>query len=201
MRFSLLAGLAFATAISAQDPYYRNQTAPFKLVLSSHNKTIDGSYLYACHEGAAIEGLCVAKSVSSYSGAFTFNYTDINGPPSYPEFGYLGLITWELQGSNFNVSSSLNLDNSPTSNVAVPLFYPGDQGFTNFAFDKGNKLFVAGFLDNTVSPPAYKAKAYYRWYVCLTNAGYTYTTLAWSVGSARPENPSCDSVDVKRVFI
>ncbi|KAL2060738.1 hypothetical protein VTL71DRAFT_9379 [Oculimacula yallundae] len=200
MHASILASiLALATGISAQ--YYNNQSAPFQLILESSNSTLNGKALYACHEGAGIEGLCIGSSGSpSTSDTFTFNTTE-QGSPNTELPGQTGLVTWLLHGGNFNASSSLQLTPSPTSNVAVPLFFPGDQGFANYGFDKKNKLFVAGYLDNTVSPPVYKSQAYYRWYVCLTNAGYTYTTLAWTVGSAAPENPSCQKVDVKRVFI
>jgi hypothetical protein len=41
----------------------------------------------------------------------------------------------------------------------------------------------------------------YRWYVCTTLVtSYTYSTLAWVLGSHSPQNPSCVKVDVVRVF-
>ncbi|EKD12637.1 hypothetical protein MBM_09206 [Drepanopeziza brunnea f. sp. 'multigermtubi' MB_m1] len=214
MRSALLAaGLALASGICAQEePYYRNQSAPFNLVLSSRNKTLDGSKLYACHEGAAIEGLCVAKTAPASSGVFTLvplspvthlerNYTDINGPPQDSETGYTGLITWLLVGGNFVTSSSLQLQPSATSNVAVPLFFPGPEGYANFGFDKDDRLFVPSYIDDTVTPPVYRKERLYRWYACLTNAGYVYETLAWVVGTCKPQNPTCEKVTVKRVFI
>ncbi|CZS97688.1 related to heatshock protein Hsp150 [Rhynchosporium agropyri] len=200
MHLSILTScLALATGISAQ--YYNVTSKPFQLILQSSNRTLNGKGLFACHEGAGIEGLCVGTSgPSSTSDTYNFNTTyqqqTNQGLP-----GQTGLVTWLLRGGNFNVSSSLQLAPSPTSDVAVPLFFPGDQGFSGYGFDKKDKLFVAGYLDNTVSPPVYKAQAYYRWYACITNAGYTYQTLAWAVGSGKPENPSCEKVDVKRVFI
>ena len=195
----LLSSLAFATGISAQ--YYANQTEPFQLILSSTtNSTLNGAALYACHEGAAIEGLCVgASGPPSLSNTYNFNYTDQQTPDEV--LGYTGLVTWVLHGGNFNASSSLQLEPQPTTNVAVPLFFPGDQGFASFGFDQEDKLYVLGYLDNTVSPPVYKTQGYYHWYACITNAGYVYQTLAWTVGSGAPENPSCQKVDVKRVFI
>jgi len=197
MRTSFLAGLAFATGTYAQ--FYANQSAPFTLVLQSSNTTLNGSNLNACHEGAAIEGLCVgsASPPSSYN-TYNFNYTAQQTPD--PKLGYSGLIVWELRGGNFNVSSGLELQIPPTSHVGVPLFFPGDaNAFTNFGFDKNDKLFIFGYLDNSVSPPVYTTKAYYHWYACFTNAGYYYQTLAWSIG--HPENPTCVKVDVKRVFV
>lgn len=125
----------------------------------------------------------------------------MNGPPANAETGYTGLVTWLLRGGNFEVSSSLNLAPTPDTNVAVPLFQPGDQGYANFAFDSKDRLLVPSYLDNTVSPPVFKTQLLRRWYVCLTRVGYFYQTLAWTVGSAEPENPSCRKVSVKRVFI
>ncbi|KAH6720676.1 hypothetical protein BKA61DRAFT_238333 [Leptodontidium sp. MPI-SDFR-AT-0119] len=200
MRASILVGgLAFATSISAQ--YYANQSEPFQLILqSASNSTLNGAALYACHEGAAIEGLCVGTSgPPTLSNTYNFNYTDQQTPDDV--LGYTGLVTWVLHGGNFNASSSLQLNPSPTSNVAVPLFFPGDGGFSSYGFDKEDKLFVAGYLDNSVSPPVYKTQAFYHWYACITNAGYIYQTLAWVVGPGAPENPSCQKVEVKRVFI
>ena len=58
MRGTIIAGaLAFAAGVKAQ--YYANQSAPFYLVLTSQNTTLNGSTLVSCHEGAAIEGLCI----------------------------------------------------------------------------------------------------------------------------------------------
>lgn len=59
------------------------------------------------------------------------------------------------------------------------------------------------YLDDTESPPRDdEAKALYRWYVCESIfIGYNYQTLNWVLGSAKPQNPSCSKVDVKRVFI
>jgi hypothetical protein len=87
---SLLA--AFITSINGQ---FFNQSAPFNLVLCSVNATYDNSTLSACHEGAAIEALCVnsvpqvghlsTNSISQYQ----LNYSSFFGP------GY-GYLTWSL---------------------------------------------------------------------------------------------------------
>lgn len=38
-------------------------------------------------------------------------------------------------------------------------------------------------------------------YICTTYAGYLYQTLAWTLGNAPPENPTCQKVDVQRLFV
>lgn len=72
------------------------QSDPFYLVLQSSNSTLNGRTLFACHEGAAIEGLCLGpkqdKANVPYS-TFRFNYTK-STPKS-------GLLTWTLKGSDF----------------------------------------------------------------------------------------------------
>ncbi|KAE8443307.1 hypothetical protein EG329_002023 [Mollisiaceae sp. DMI_Dod_QoI] len=197
MRASIITSI-FALAASQVGAQYTNQSAPFYLVLQSQNSTYNGSTLSACHEGAAIEGLCLGGSLTSTSVQYTFN-TSSDATPD-PVLGPAGSLNYELRGGNFNLSSPLTIPVNPISNVAVPLFTPGE-GTTSVGFDGENKLFVFGYTNDTVSPPTYETKAYYRWYVCLTNAGYTYTTLAWVVGPGSPENPSCVKVDVERVFV
>jgi len=189
-----------SAGVSAQ---YTNQSAPFSLVVLSANTTYNSTVLGACHEGAAIEGLCVAGAYnppeSSYS-TFTLNVsaTDTSYNTTLGETGYL---TWELQGANFNLSEPLTFPYNPTSNVVVPLFYPSaDTDAQLLAFDENDLLNVQGYLDDTTSPATAGTVAYYRWYICTTNAGYTYTTLVWTLGNAAPENPTCVKVDIKRIF-
>ena len=75
---------------------------------ASDNSTLNGKALYSCHEGAALEGLCVASSppkpANNISETFNFNYT--NSQPNY------GLLTWELIGGNFK--------GSPTHPTSTP---------------------------------------------------------------------------------
>ncbi|KUJ23707.1 uncharacterized protein LY89DRAFT_981 [Mollisia scopiformis] len=196
MRASIITSiLAFAaSSVTAQ---YLNQSAPFYLVLSSRNTSFDGVSLSTCHEGAAIEGLCLGSQLSNTSVTYTFNTSSFLTPD--PVLGTPGSLNYELEGGNFNLSSPMTISSPITTNVAVPLFTPSES-FTEVGFDNENKLYVYGTIDDTVSPPVYKVQAFYRWYVCLTNAGYTYTTLSWVVGPHSPENPSCQEVEVKRVF-
>jgi hypothetical protein len=200
MKASFIAGF-LALAASQATAQFTNQSAPFTLVLHSQNATINGSTLVPCHEGAAIEGLCYGSAVAGAPATqYNFNYSSASTPD--PKIGVVGILTYELRGGNFNVSSPMELSYNPVSNVAVPLFTPGENS-QEVAFDAANKLAIPGYLDDRqiASGSPYNPALYYRWYACTTNAGYTYQTLAWVMGDQRPENPTCQKVDVVRVFV
>jgi len=195
MRTSILASvLAFTSSlVSAQ---FNITSKPFALVINSKNKTLDGTALFSCHEGAAIEALCIGKKLGTNDYQYNFN-TSFYDTSNKPKTGY---IAWVLKGGNFQLSQPLSISPTIFTNVAVPLFTPAEYG-TLVQFDKKNKLNIPGYIDDTVSPVDLNApKDYYRWYVCDTYVGYAYTTLSWAVGKAAPQNPSCQKVDVVRVF-
>lgn len=94
------------------------------------------------------------------------------------------------------------LSTDPTSNVAMPMFLPGEDQ-TYVGFGARDRMYIESYIDDTVTPPKVLSTPtkYYRWYVCETNySGYQYTTLAWVLGNAKPENPSCEKIIVVRVF-
>lgn len=98
-------------------------------------------------------------------------------------------------------SEPLTFFSDPSTNVALPLFEPTQTG-QQVGFDTANCMHVQSSLDDTVNPPtSTKVRGLYRWYVCKTNfEGYVYETLAWVLGNGKPENPSCQKVDVVRQF-
>lgn len=205
MKFQLpILAFALAASTSAQ---YLNQSKPFHLVLVSKNNTINGDTLSACHTGAAIESLCLSNSNSTSKpspiapAVFTFNTSDSVFVPNVT-LGVPGIVTYQLP-ANPPIPESLGLSFDPTTNVALPLLWPGDTLATTMAFDSKNLLNIQGYVDDTVSPiVAGNYTAYYSWYSCNTYyAGYQYVTLAWVVGETKPQNPSCVKVDVKRKFI
>lgn len=200
---SAITGL-FIVAASVASAQYTNQSAPFALVINSDNATINGVTLAACHEGAAIEGLCLFGGPLS-NNSVTYQQNVSSYPSPTTAAGLPGLLTYDLRGGNFNVSSAMMLSYNPTSNVAVPLFFPGtDVGTTLVAFDECGKMNIQGWLDDRTYPLTTMAGApvpYYRWYACGTDAGYMYETLAWTMGEYPPENPSCQAVNVTRVFV
>lgn len=171
-----------------------SQTAPFYLVISAPGRQINGSYLASCHEGAAIEGLCVASSSKYSASSYNLNYTaeDIANFP----LGTVGVLTWILRGVGFNLSSPMELDYSPTSNIAVPLFTPSETGVM-IGFDEDYKMFIPSFVDDTKADIQPFIDLYYRWFICETYVGYNYTTLAWVLGkNSIPQNPTCQKVDI-----
>ncbi|APA15886.1 hypothetical protein SS1G_09232 [Sclerotinia sclerotiorum 1980 UF-70] len=202
MRTSFIATSLLAVAATQVAAQYTNQSAPFNLVLLSSNDTLNGTTLFPCHEGAAIEGLCVGASITNTNTTFyTYNFNTSSYDTSFnASIGETGVLTWLLQGANFNLSSPFGLSYSPTSNIAMPLFTPGTST-TNVAFDENDLLNIQGYQNDTTVPITFGTEAYYRWYICETYWGYHYTTLAWVVGEAEPQNPTCVKVDVKRVFV
>jgi len=200
-----LATLSALTTLTSAQSIYPNQTAPFQLkIYSATNETLNGSSVFACHEGAAIEGICnqgQLVTVPTSASTFTFNYT-AGQTVEDPSIGVTGYLTYLLQGSNFNVSEPMELTMLESSNVAHPIFTPSETG-TLVAFDAQEALNIQSYVDDTVYPPAAGSpKAYYRWYMCTTYySSYTYETLNWVLGSFPPQNPSCQKVDVKREYI
>ncbi|KAN0092158.1 hypothetical protein V8E51_018005 [Hyaloscypha variabilis] len=199
MQSTMALVLALAFGVSQAVAQNTNQSAAFNLVISSANKTLDGTFLGACHEGAAFEGLCPgpANATAEYN-QYAFNYTASETPD--PVLGITGQLTWVLQSANIKLSSPLSITANLVSNVAVPLFVPSSSS-TYIGFDKDDKLFIPQYYDDTVTPPKADSKQIQRWYVCTTRDAYLYSTLAWVIGAHDPENPSCQKVDVKRVFV
>jgi len=203
MRTSFIAATLLAATSTQVTAQYTNQSDPFALVLLSSNDTLNGTTLSPCHEGAAIEGLCLGAPIADTNTTiytYTFNTSSFDTGFN-TTIGQTGIITWLLQGGNFNLSSPLGLSYNPTSNIAVPLFTPSTTTETAVAFDEDDLLNIQGYLDDTTAPASFGTKAYYRWYICNTYYGYAYTTLAWVTGAGEPENPTCVDVDVKRVFV
>jgi hypothetical protein len=193
LSIALLSTAFVLPSLAQNDP---NQTAPFYLQVVSENATINGNTLVACHEGAAIEGLCLSSQTSQIP-TFAFNYTDYSVP-----FGDLVYnFTFTGQNGLESVWVPAELAYNPLSNVAIPILMPG-YGNGQFGFNESDYLSIGGYIDDTKgnSPPTSGNAAYYRWYICDTYYGYSYTTLAWLLGTGTPQNPTCMKVDVKRVF-
>lgn len=193
--FAIAALLSAATGAVAQDA--AKQSAPFNLIVNG------GKYknekLTACHEGAAIEGLCVGYGGSEFRLNTTSGYTPAPGNSEPGRLVYSLPVNGPNGGSE---SEAMTFYYQPSTDVALPLFEPTYPNVV-VEFDQNKRMNVPAYIDDTVAPP--KAGNYYpiyRWYVCETYyTGYTYTTLAWKLGSGRPQNPSCVKVDVTQKFI
>ncbi|KAH6633586.1 hypothetical protein C7974DRAFT_393058 [Boeremia exigua] len=202
--------LAVLLATSARAQLFYNETsAPFNLVLTSENSTINGSTLSACHTGAAIESLCLSSGggVSNPTpiAAATFNFNTSTDPfTPNATLGTPGILTWTLKTTSLDVPSSVYFNNDPTTDSAIPILTPGQENPQLLAFDDQDRLNVQGYIDWTANPPNSTGTtvAYYRWYACQTYfGGYSYRTLAWGFGNEKPENPTCVKTGVKRIFV
>ncbi|KAG6038696.1 hypothetical protein E4U41_003864 [Claviceps citrina] len=172
------------------------QSRPFHLVIQSADKSLNGSAFSTCHTGAAIESICLYRGSNA-----TFHHNTTEGVQPGPG-GVPGLLTWELP-SRPPIPSSMTFSTDPSTNVALPLLFPGSNNAQWVSFDGRNQLNIASYLDDTKSPPSgQRPRALKNWYVCDTYfSGYTYRTLAWVLGSGKPQNPSCVRVQVRRVFL
>lgn len=198
------AAIASAQESTASEPYYNVTSKPFHLVVKSDNGSVSDT-LSACHVGAALESLCLSNANSSSNTVplpasdFYFN-TSADAQAPGASLGVPGILTWELQTSTSNVSSSAAFEYDPTSTLALPLLKPGSDNPTTFAFDCANELAVQAFVRADNGTGAYEQL--YRWYACETYYGsYQYVNLAWVLGSDEPENPTCVAVNVTRVFV
>ncbi|KAF2760835.1 hypothetical protein EJ05DRAFT_473427 [Pseudovirgaria hyperparasitica] len=195
MRPSTIASVLALTGAAIAQSNYPNQSAPFNLqFISDDDESLNGTYIGACHTGAAIESLCTLGS--SNRNNYYLNYT------MYPSEN-VGLLTWNLVGNGFVASSPMNIFYSIGTDVAQLLLQPSSNGL-HVTFDDNNKMAISNSIDDTVTPPKYitPAELLYRWHVCLTNyLGYNYNTLTWVLGNDKPQNPSCKKVDVLRTFV
>ncbi|KAJ4381823.1 hypothetical protein N0V86_003188 [Didymella sp. IMI 355093] len=203
--------LAASTSAQCSDspPFYNETSKPFNLVLTSDNSTINGSTLSACHTGAALESLCLSSGggVSNPSAipASTFNFnTSSEVVTPNATLGTPGILTWTLQTSSLDVPSSVYFNYDPTTDTALPILTPGSESPQLLAFDDNDRLNVQGSINYAANPPnsTGSTQAYYRWYACQTYfSGYSYENLVWGLGIEKPQNPTCVSVGVKRVFV
>ena len=204
---SVVLSLAAAAVTLAQDsePFYNITSDPFYLVVTSEDGKVNDT-LSACHVGAALESLCLSNALagdspSSLDGSeFQFN-TSVYSQAPEPTFGIPGILTWWLQTSTINVPSSAGFNYDVTSNLAVPIISPGSgSDTTQMAFNKQDELTIQAYVRGTNGSGSYEE--FYRWYACDTYyASYDYRNLAWGLGAGKPENPSCVSVNVTRVFV
>ncbi|TVY16557.1 hypothetical protein LARI1_G006925 [Lachnellula arida] len=178
------------------------QSAPFYLLLKSLNASLNNAHLTPCHEGAAESALCPTKAPLTDLTHSQFFYNTTNpASDSYPT----GILTWNLPlgPSNNNktifVSQPMLFQYNDASNVAVPIIFFGDP--TDVEFGADGQMTILQFRDDT-KPLALNSNYtahLSRWYVCDTiPTWYLYQTLAWAMGKAKPQNPSCQKVEVYR---
>jgi hypothetical protein len=115
------------------------------------------------------------------------------------------VLAWVLHaGGGLNVSSAMSFSSGDVSNIAVPIFMPGEPPYTLVSFGECGSMYKEAYQNDTVSPPEGFSPPLkvMNWYICLTRWSYTYVTLVWKVGlTGEPQNPSCQKVDVERVWV
>ncbi|KAI2610836.1 uncharacterized protein GGS25DRAFT_529814 [Hypoxylon fragiforme] len=195
-------GLASAQAT------YLNQSAPFNLVLTSANSTFNGVKLQACHSGAAVESFCVGQT-SSDPMFQTFFFNGSSEPPQDASHLPTGLLTWTFTGGVpvFTSSTAMTFFYNQASNLAFPLIWPSQDNALPISFTEEDGLLAVGVnINDALSPPQpyedYIAYLTGRWAICKTYwQGYGYEALQWVLGDQEPQNPSCQRVTVKRVWV
>lgn len=94
MKASFLTSLLLASLVAADVPGpVDRQSGPFNLIVQSQDKRLDGRAFTACHEGAAVESICLLDK-SFGKAVFNFNFTTAISDPT---FGPPGVLTWDLQ--------------------------------------------------------------------------------------------------------
>ncbi|KAI1781241.1 hypothetical protein F4818DRAFT_398472 [Hypoxylon cercidicola] len=199
--------MAAAFGLALAQTQYLNQSAPFNLVLSSENSTLDGLKLGACHSGAAVESLCVFANISTPQ-FLTFYLNGTAEPPTQPGYLAAGLLTWMFTGGvpEFTQSTAMAFLYNEASNLAFPLIWPSADNSQPVSFTADGLLAVQASVDDTLSPPEpfenYVTYITDRWAICVTYwQGYDYTALQYVLGNQKPQNPSCELVKVRRVFL
>jgi hypothetical protein len=105
--------------------------------------------------------------------------------------------------TTMGVSSAMSFQYFPQTNLADITFSPGYTKYTSVAFEAGSdKMYINSFYNDLSPPQFYSSLKLENWYICLTRYHYMFETLAWKVGAqGEPQNPSCQSVGVRRVWV
>jgi hypothetical protein len=199
---SLILSFAAATLTVAQDMYWNVTSDPFYLHVTSDDDSTVNEAVGACHIGAAIESLCLSPIDDGepvVGSVFNFN-TSIWSQEPEVGFGIPGILTYWLPTQPMTPSSML-FSYDLTTNLALPIIYPGDQNPQSIAFDAQDQMVIQWYTPGDNNTGAWVQ--YYRWYACAKTywSGYRYANLGWGLGAEEPGNPSCVAVNVTRVFL
>ncbi|GAW23894.1 hypothetical protein ANO14919_134710 [Xylariales sp. No.14919] len=204
MRIS--SGLAIIAALVTHATAESNIVGPFALrITGKTDSSIDG-YAWACHAGAATEGLCYTTGSGAVAGSvyeFYYNYT-------YDEtYTYPGSISYVFSyegenGTAVKVPSFLRLYPVWSSNVALALIPPSTSYGAPISLDFDSGLFyIAQLHDDThwnfTAPVGEAPRNVSNFHICYQwTGGYWYRSLGWVLGyeGAAPQNPSCEPVNL-----
>ncbi|KAI0007462.1 hypothetical protein F4779DRAFT_591787 [Xylariaceae sp. FL0662B] len=207
----VLIALASALSLAFAQNDYTNQSAPFSLVLSSTvNETLNGLKLAACHAGSQTEALCIAEGGLEDPSFTTFYFnTSIPLPGQIPNDLQTGILTWLYPGGDnptISFSQAMSIQYNAGSNLAFPIFLNTDGA--SVAFTAEDLMALPSSVNDALAQPVpfegTNGVTFFdnRWAICHTYwVGYEYVALQWVLGNQSPQNPSCQSVNVKRVWV
>ncbi|GAP93107.1 putative cell wall protein RHD3 [Rosellinia necatrix] len=203
-QFSILLGLSAASAQIQE----LTQEGPFALRAKGQaaNSSIDGFITWYNIEGVpapnfiSYEPGC-APIVGNSSYEWYFNYTGFQQYRGF-EVGFL------LADPTANTTTPSPYHGHPleityASNTNVGIALAGSGGYLETGFDADNKTFSTSYLDDRafvpgVPPEFNEDLGYYQWAVCWQVSGEYRQTLSW-VTSGKPQNPTCELIDLIRV--
>ena len=181
--------------------------------LQSHFIDIARAYasrylLGACHQGAAIEGLCLTgENIEDPASSYTTFYHNVSSSENAAANANdtLGVLNYILTAvGGLTVPSAMDFYQHPGSNLADLIFSPGWDDYRPVSFETCGSMYIPIYQDDTVSPPAYyePTRKLKNWYICLTRFSYLYNALVFKIGvTGEPQNPTCELVEVLRVWV
>ncbi|KAI1121699.1 hypothetical protein F5Y10DRAFT_271818 [Nemania abortiva] len=202
----ILSGIIAVVSLIARAAADVNVVGPFALrITGKTDPSIDG-YAWACHAGAATEGLCYAEGAAAVSGSvyeFYYNYT------YFETYTYPGSISYVFQyegtnGAAIKVPSFMHIYPNWASNVNTVLIPPGVEDGTAISLDFDSGFFYMGSLYddthwNVTTPEPGTPVNISNFHLCYQwTGGYWFRSVAWVSGyeGAPPQNPSCQPVNL-----
>ena len=117
------------------------QSADFTLIIQSHNKTLNGQLLGACHDGAAHEGLCI---VGGANGNFSY-------PPNYVTFQFntsVPICSVTNSSGNFTIPCT-NTPEDPTLDSGIVTWWLSFGDGTGSSSSRVSQAMVLNYFDNS----------------------------------------------------
>lgn len=164
----------------------------------------------ACHQGAAIEGLCLSKARfdDDLGLSYTFYHNASSSQNSTANaIDAPGTMIWILHTSEWAVPSAMNFTPTSGTNQLNMIFTPGIESNSYVSFDKAGRMYRHKALDGNWTAPRMRRSSatdtrYENWYICLTHYNYEMNSLVWVDGDAPvPPDSTCRPVGVQRLWV
>lgn len=166
--------------------------------------------LGACHEGAAIEGLCLSESRFDDIGPSRYPFYHIvsnSQNPAANAFDIPGTMIWILQTTEWAVPSAMHFFSQSDTNQQNMIFTPSVESTSYVSFDKAGRMYRQKDSNGDWIAPdtrnsSESSTRHESWYICLTHYNYAITSLVWVDGDAPiPQDSTCQSVGVQRLWV